>query len=209
MGPAPRNRRALLSLACVAVLAGEGAAGCAGPGNFVWVNDLPAAATAPLPDGDYVIRDGDVVNIRVLTQEPLSTKARVRSDGRIAMPAIGDIDVRGKRPSVVKAEIEPRLKDYVNAASVTVTVEEFQPITVAVLGEVARAGSYPFDPRASLAQVLATAGGLNEYASKDGVYVVRTTPQPLRVRFTYEDVTRGDPRSAAFPLHHGDLVVVE
>ena len=70
--------------------------GCAGPGNFVWVNDLPPAATAPSPDGDYVIRDGDLVNIKVLTQEPLSTRARVRSDGRIAMPAIGDVEVRGK-----------------------------------------------------------------------------------------------------------------
>jgi polysaccharide export outer membrane protein len=183
--------------------------GCAGPGNFVWVNDLPAAATAPSSDSDYVIRDGDLVNIKVLTQEPLSTRARVRSDGRIAMPAIGDIEVRGKRPSAVKAEIEPRLKDYVNAANVTVTVEEFQPITVNVLGEVTRPGSYPFDPRATLAQVLATAGGLNDYASRDSIFLVRATPQPMRVRFTWEDVTRGEPRSTTFPLRHGDLVVVE
>jgi polysaccharide export outer membrane protein len=155
------------------------------------------------------VRDGDVLNVRVFNQDALSTRARVRSDGRIAMPAIGDIEVRGKRPSSLKAELEARLKDYVNAPSVTVTVDEFQPITVAVLGEVARPGTFPSDPHATIAQILAAAGGLTEYASRDSIYVVRAAPAPLRIRFTYDDVSRGEPRTAAFSLRQGDLVVVE
>jgi polysaccharide export outer membrane protein len=149
------------------------------------------------------------LNIRVFNQEALSTKAKVRSDGRIAVPALGDIDVRGKSPAKLKAELEARLKDYVNAPSVTVTVEEFQPIVVSVLGEVTKAGSYPLDPRATLAQVLATAGGLTEFASRDSIFVVRAGPPAVRVRFTYEDVSRGAQPSAGFVLHDGDLVVVE
>ena len=125
------------------------------------------------------------------------------------MPALGDIDVRGKRPTALKGELEARLKDYVNPPSVTVTVEEFQPITISVLGEVTRQGAYPFDPRASLATVLATAGGITEFASRDGIYVVRRGARPLRVRFTFDDVRRGDPRTATFSLQNGDLVVVE
>jgi hypothetical protein len=31
----------------------------------------------------------------------------------------------------------------------------------------------------------------------------------MRVRFTYEDVSRGSPPSTGFVLHDGDLVVVE
>jgi polysaccharide export outer membrane protein len=156
-----------------------------------------------------VIRDGDTLNIRVFNQEALSTKAKVRSDGRIAMPALGDIDVRGKHPATIKAELEGRLKDYVNAPSVTVTVEEFQPIIVSVLGEVTKAGSFPLDPRATVAQVLANAGGLTEFASRDNIFVVRAGPPAVRVRFTYEDVSRGSPTSTGFVLHDGDLVVVE
>ncbi len=206
---APGAPGALAALATLGALAAL-ASGCAGAGNFVWVNDLPAAATAGAgAEAEYLIREGDVVSIRVLGQEPFSTKARVRSDGRVAFPAIGDVEVRGKRPTAVKGEIEARLKDYVVAANVTVTVEEFQPITVSVLGEVSRPGSYPLDVRATLAQVLATAGGLNEFASRDSIFVVRGGPQPLRVRFTYEDVSRGDARTASFPLRHGDLVVIE
>jgi len=191
----------------VAVLFANG--GCAGPGSYVWVSDLPPDLTSRPSEQGYLIRDGDVVSVRVFNQDALSTRAKVRSDGRIAMPVLGDVEVRGRKPSALKGELEARLKDYVNAPSVTVSVEEFQPITVSVLGEVTKAGSFALDPRASLAQVLANAGGLTDYASKDRIFVVRTLPKPLRVRFTYDDVTRGIAPSSGFVLHDGDLVVVE
>jgi polysaccharide export outer membrane protein len=193
----------------LAVLVSVCAFACSSSGQYVWVSELPADYMTRAPDQGYVIRDGDTLNIRVFNQDALSTRAKVRSDGRIALPAIGDLDVRGKRPSAVKAELEARLKDYVNAPSVTVTVEEFQPIVVSVLGEVTKSGSYPLDPRATLAQVLASAGGLTEFASRDSIYVVRAGPPAVRVRFTYDDVSRGTPASAGFILRDGDLVVVE
>src|SRR5262245_60001015 len=100
--------------------------GCASPGAYVWVKDLPPAYVVRPPAADYLVSDGDTVSIRVFNQDSLSTRAKIRRDGRIAMPVLGDIEVRGKRPSALKAEIEARLRDYVNAPSVTVTVEEFQ-----------------------------------------------------------------------------------
>lgn len=203
-GFVPRSISGFGFAAGVALL---GLAGCAGPGRYIWVTDLPP--TAVRSSDDYLIREGDVVNIRVFNQEPMSTRARVRSDGRIAMPVLGDIEVRDQRPSAVKAELERRLKDYVNAPSVTVTVEESQPISVAVLGEVVHAGVFPIDPRATIGYVLAHAGGLTEYASRDRIFVVRRDPQPMRIRFTYDSVRRGEPHAAAFVLHQGDLVVVE
>jgi polysaccharide export outer membrane protein len=183
-------------------------AACGNVGTYVWVREL-RTENATAPETEYLVRDGDVLNVRVFNQEPMSTRARVRSDGRIAMPVLGDVDVRGKRPSSLKAELEARMKDIVNAPSVTVTIEEFQPITVFALGEVGHPGSFPVDPRATIAQVLAVAGGLTDFASRDRIFVVRRAPQTLRVRFTYEDITRGDPHSTAFAFRQGDLVVVE
>lgn len=200
--------RSLYVTALLLGLLSSAPCGCASSGNFVWVQDLPPDAFVQ-PEKEYLIRDGDLVSIRVFGQDPLSTRARVRSDGRIAMPAIGDVDVRGKRPSALRAELEARLKDYVNSPSVTVTVEEFQPINVSVLGEVQKQGIYAVDPRSTVAQVLAMGGGLTDYASRSGIYVVRKSPHPMRVRFTYDDVRRGDPRSQNFTLQAGDLLVVE
>ncbi len=186
-----------------------GLAACSSPGQFVWVAQLPAQYTARPSEKDYRIRDGDMLNVKVFNQEAMSTRERVRSDGRVALPALGDVDVRGKRPADLKQQLEEKLKGYVNAPSVTVSIEEFQPIQVSVLGEVTHPGSFALDPRATVAQVLASAGGLTDYASRDGIYVVRAGPPPLRVRFTYEDLSRGIPPSQAFVLQDGDLVVVE
>jgi polysaccharide biosynthesis/export protein len=197
-----------ISPRAIVVLGVLAAAGCGPSGSYVWVSELPREY-AIRPGGDYLIGDGDTVNVRVFNQEALSTRAKVRSDGRLAMPALGDVEVRGKRPSALKAELEARLKDYVNAPSVTVTVEEFQPIVVAVLGEVAHPGSFPVDPRASVAHVLATAGGLTDYASRDRIFVIRTAPRPMRVRFTYAELAQGSPAAAGFAMHGGDLMVVE
>jgi polysaccharide export outer membrane protein len=182
---------------------------CSGTGSFVWVDQLPAGYTTRPNEERYLIRAGDMLSIRVFNQEPLSTRAKVRTDGRIAMPALGDIDVRGKLPSQLKTELEASLKGYVNAPSVTVTVEDVQPIVVSVLGEVQKSGVFPLDPRATLAQVLAAAGGLTDYASRDRIFVVRSGAQPLRVRFTWEDISRGSSKAAGFVLGDGDLVVVE
>lgn len=178
---------------------------CSSAGSFVWVSQVPPEVA----ESGVVIRDGDTVSIRVFNQEALSTRAKVRTDGRIAMPVLGDIDVRGRRPSAIREDLEKRLKDYVNAPTVTVSLDEVQPITVSVLGEVTKAGSFPLDPRATVAQALASAGGLTDFATKDRIFVVRARKTPLRVRFTYEDISRGDAASARFLLQDGDLVVVE
>jgi polysaccharide export outer membrane protein len=180
---------------------------CAGPGQFIWISDLPASAIGE--GSEYTIRDGDTLEVRVYGQDQLTTHARVRSDGRIAMLFVGDVDVRGKHPSALKTELEARLKDYVNGPVVSVNVVESQLITVSVLGEVGRAGVFPVDPRVTLAQILALAGGLTDYATRDRIFVVRAAPTPMRVRFKYNDVSRGEARTAAFALHQGDLVVVE
>jgi polysaccharide export outer membrane protein len=158
---------------------------------------------------DFVIQDGDGLDIRVFSQEAMSTHARVRNDGRIAMPVLGDIEVRGKRPADVKSELEARLKDYVNTPSVTVTVAEFRPFNVVALGEVARQGVIALDHYATLAEVIALAGGLTDYASRSQLFVVRTTPERLRARFTFDELLRGDPRVASFVLRPGDLIVAE
>lgn len=196
--------RTLREWVVVAVVA-LASTGCASQGKYVWVDAVPPD---PPTAREYVIQNGDLLEIRVLTQDAMTTKARVRSDGRIAMPLLGDVEVRGKRPSALRAELEARLKDYLVAPSVTVSVEEARPVTVSVLGEVGHPGVVTVDWNGTVAEALAAAGGLTDYASRDGIYVVRANP-PMRVRFTYRAITRGEGRAPTFALHAGDVVVVE
>jgi polysaccharide export outer membrane protein len=193
-------------LAAIALVGSIAAlSGCAGTGNYVWFSALPAEDSS----SEYIINVGDVVNVRVLGHDDMLTKARVRADGRIAVPIIGEVEARGKRPSALRTEIEARLKDFLVMPSVTLNIDETLAVSIAVLGEVIHPGVFPIDPSMSLAQVLALSGGVNDFASRDRIFVVRTSPKAERIRFTYEAVLRNDNHAAAFRLHPGDFVVVE
>jgi len=195
-----------LRLTGLGLLVTSGTVGCAA-GEYVWFQQLPSDTTRAT--NEYVIGVGDVVSIRVLGHEEMSVKERVRSDGRMALLLIGDVEARGKRPSALKAELEGRLKDYIVSPSVVVNIDEVQPTTVLILGEVTKPGAYPLDQDPRLAHALALGGGLTEYASRSAIFVVREQPRPIRIRFTYEAISRNVGGAADFELHRGDLVEVE
>jgi polysaccharide biosynthesis/export protein len=210
--PSRQVTTALAAAALVSLL------GC-GSGRYVWIDDVKAPRAA----GEYVIAPGDLVSVRVFNQESMSTRVRVRSDGKIAVPLVGDVEAAGKTPAALSRELAGRFKEYVVSPMVTTTVEETQPTSVSVLGEVTHAGIYTLDASAGVLQALAAAGGFTEYASRDAIYVVRRAPVPLidggspdgaaeappRVRFTFSSLVQGGGRAAAFRLHAGDVVVVE
>ncbi len=188
----------------LAALLFAGMLGCSGGGQYVWVNQLPLDQTA---DG-YVISVGDLLNVRVYNQENLSTHARVRSDGKIAMPLIGEVEVRGKPPATVSKELEVKLKEFMVSPTVMITVEETPPTSVTVLGQVVHPGIYTVDSTSGVLQALAVAGGFNDYASRGSIYVMRRSPVQ-RVRFTFADLTHVEGPSATFRIRTGDVVVVE
>jgi len=180
---------------------------CSGPGQYVWLDQLPQDRL--MAGNEYLIEVGDVVSIRVLGHDEMTVRERVRSDGRLALLLIGEVSVAGKRPGALRAELEGRLKDFIVSPSVVVNIDESQPPTVLLLGEVTRPGGYPLEHDLRLAHALALGGGLTEYASRSSIYVVRDRPTPMRIRFTYEAVTRNVGRAGDFQLHPGDVVEVE
>jgi polysaccharide export outer membrane protein len=181
--------------------------GCAGPGEFVWFQQMPQEAA--IASNEYIIGVGDIVSIRVLGHDEMTLRQKVRTDGRLALLLIGDVEAKGKRPSALKAELEGRLKDYIVSPSVVVNVDDTQPMTILLLGEVAHPGAFPLDPDRRLAHALALGGGLSEFASRNGIFVVREEPKRMRIRFTYESIYRNLGGAGDFVLHRGDVVEVE
>jgi polysaccharide export outer membrane protein len=136
----------------------------------------------------------------------------VRSDGKVSLPMVNDVVAAGKTPSSLGAELQVRLKEYINTPVVTVSLEEMRPLLISVLGEVARPGVVTLDPGSGVLQGLAAAGGLTDFANKDGLFVLRKMPgeaAPSRIRFTWDSLTRGEGKGARFALVPGDIVVAE
>jgi polysaccharide export outer membrane protein len=189
-------------------------AACAADRPYVWVDQLQ---DRPLADAaEYRIAVGDVLGVRVWNQESMSTaRARVRDDGKISIPFLQDVEVVGLTPGELGSRLQVKLKAYVVSPVVTVTLEERAPIRVSVLGEVRTPGAYEVQPGAGVLSALAAAGGLTEYARRDGIYVLRTTSasdagaSPGRIRFRWDDLSSGTRPAATFRVRPGDVVVVE
>jgi polysaccharide export outer membrane protein len=203
-----RNVNALVLL--IAVIGTSSA--CKSVGEYVWVDDIPPT---PRPvEHDYIISKGDLISVRVWGQETMSARTRVRADGKISLPFLNDVDAAGVPPTFLARQLEVALKGFLANPIVTVSLEERRLLSVPVLGEVVRKGTYDLEPGANVLQALAAAGGLGEFASHDRVFVLRPSAAgdsspASRIRFDYDLLTRGTGRGPAFRLQAGDMVVVE
>lgn len=205
----PRARHSSLvaraaARACILSLAV--AAGCATAPPYTWVDDLSAQAFEPAP---YRINVGDLISVSVWNQANLSAEARVRPDGMVTLPLLGDIPVAGLTPPSCAAQVQRRLDGLVLEPKVTVSLREAKTPAVSVVGEVRQVGEYPLNGADNVVQILARAGGLTEFAQPDHIYVLRREPKPLRVRFTYNQLTQGIGRALSFRLRDGDILIVE
>jgi polysaccharide export outer membrane protein len=135
----------------------------------------------------------------------MSTRGKVRPEGTLALPLLGEYPVAGKHPSVLAAELQKRLAPYVASPHVTVVVEE-SPVRLTVIGELRRNGVLKMEWPVTLVDALAEAGGLTEFADESAIFVLRGD---RRIRFEYEDVVRGTAHARAFFLQTGDVIVVE
>lgn len=194
--------RMILSVGVAALM------GCGSTGAFQWVTEVPATTQAKTGEDDFVMKEGDIVHVRVYKDDSITTDQRVRPDGKVTVPFAGEFMARGKKPAALGREIETRLKGVLVAPNVTVTVEPAAQINVSVLGQVRNAGAFQLDVDANVLQALASAGGLNDYAREDYIFVLRRSLDK-RVRFRYADLKNGDKSSIGFGLQTGDVVVVE
>jgi polysaccharide biosynthesis/export protein len=205
MGSAPALRGgALMSIALASLVGG---ASCAGPGQFVWVEQYrdPEANKQP----SYVLAPGDTVQVKVFGQEGMGATTRVRTDGKITLPFLNDVQAEGYEPSVLAQQIQARLKDFINEPVVTVSVESAREMQVLLVGEVQRPGLTPLPAGAGVLAGLLAAGGLTDFANEEMIFVVRRAPQPARIRFTYESLIKPSGPATVFKLKSGDLIEVK
>src|SRR4030042_6590444 len=93
---------------------------------------IPGAAFAAADD--YVIGDGDTLQISVWGSPELSSGANVRPDGKITLPAIGDVVASGFAPEDLSKKLSEKLETVVKKAIVTVTVTGITNNKVYVFG---------------------------------------------------------------------------
>lgn len=168
-------------------------------------------ATTPAPhDNSFIIGAGDVLAVNVWKEPDISRSVPVRSDGKISLSLIGDVQAEGLTPLKLEQSIADKLKNYISEPSVTVIVQQINSEKFNVLGMVARPGSYPLTSASTVLDAIAIAGGFRDFAKKKSIYVLRQNPDGTQTRlpFNYKDVIKGQKLTENVKLRPRDTIVV-
>lgn len=127
---------------------------------------------------DYIIGEGDVLQITVYDHPDLATTARVSAEGTILFPLIGRVKVADLTTSNISKTISGLLADgYVVDPQVSVFIREFRSQKATIIGQVNVPGLYNLQGYTTFLEILSKAGGLTKDAS-DKAIVKRQPDSP-------------------------------
>ncbi len=154
-----------------------------------------------------------MLEVTVFGNEDLSRIPTVQTDGSIALPLLGTVQVAGLTVGEVQRKVTNLLaKDYLVNPQVEVKVREYQSQFVSVVGEVNQPGRKPLRGRTRLVDILIDAGGFTTRASGE-VLIARTDGafeggrKTLAVRISNSATPSAqDMINLELPLRNGDIV---
>ena len=158
-----------------------------------------------------MIGNDDILAINVWKEPDVSRPAvPVRSDGKISLPLVGEVQAAGRTPLKLKQEIATKLKNYIAEPEVTVMVQQINSQKFNILGMVNRPGSYPISNSATVLDAVAIAGGFKDFAKQKAIYVLRQNPggTQARLAFNYKEVVKGKNAAQNIKLQPRDTIVV-
>lgn len=141
------------------------------------------ATTAAAPARDEavqaVLKNGDVVRLRIYREPELSGEFEVDERGVVSLPKLGPQSVGDQPPSAVRERVMSLYARVLRDPSIEITFLR----RVQVLGAVRTPGLYKVAPTATVADVLALAGGATNEGRHDYVEL-RRNGERLRSHLT-------------------------
>jgi polysaccharide export outer membrane protein len=172
----------------------------------------PSEVTASKPhDNSFVIGNDDILTINVWKEPDVSQKAiPVRTDGKISLPLVGEVQATGRTPLKLEQEIAAKLKNYISEPEVTVIVQQINSQKFNILGQVNKPGSYLITNSDTVLDAIAVAGGFRDFAKQKSIYVLRQNADgsQTRIPFNYKEVVKGQNPGQNIKLQPRDTIVV-
>jgi len=169
----------------------------------------PTSAVALAPPSDYVIGPDDQLSVVFWHDKELSAEVIVRPDGKISLPLLNDVQASGLTPEQLRVNVTEAAKRFVEDPTASIVVKQINSRKVFITGEVEKPGTYPLTGPTTVLQLIATAGGVKEYADKEKIVVLRSEDgRQVGYRFNYKEVVQQKNPKQNITLKPGDTVVV-
>jgi polysaccharide export outer membrane protein len=158
----------------------------------------------------YIISAGDQLDIKFFYNSELNESMTVRSDGRISLQLVGELDCVGMSPAQLSTQIKEKFAPILVRPDVTVIVRVSSGYRVFVDGEVKMPGVYDIIGPKTIRHSLAQAGGVLDTARTNEILVIRQRKdqEPLVVAVNLESINSGADFSQNIVLSPYDIVYV-
>ena len=159
-----RGSRVVFGVRAFLVLTALACGGCQSP--------LPPLPNPPGPHTPVRLSPGDVIKVAYADETIPDQTQKIRSDGKVSLPLIGEVMATGKRPIDFQHELVNRYEGKLENSEVLVTLEN-GTATVTVSGFANKPAIYSFDRPTTVYQVIMEAGGVSDYGSASNIHLTR------------------------------------
>jgi polysaccharide biosynthesis/export protein len=175
------------------------------------VSNMPRTETSKRTNvpADYRIGAGDVILVSVWREPDASQEVTVRSDGKVSLPLVKEVELAGLTPSEAERMLSQSFERMIPGADVTLIIRAVNSRKVYLVGAVRTVGSMNMTSTLTVLQAIAQAGGLTDFAKKKNIYILRQEGgKQVRLAFNYEAVVKGERMEQNITLQPDDTIIV-
>src|SRR5580704_124253 len=175
------------------VMAGCESGGSLGPISPAEQQALIESAATTSPN----LHPGEKIRVIVFGEDRLSGEFEIDPAGFVSLPLAGTIKAAGLSKQQLERDLYKKFSgEYLRNPRVTVDIVSFRPFYI--MGEVAKAGEYPFKSGLNVMSAIAIAGGTTYRANRSTVFI----------QHIGENGFREYPLLPTIPVSPGDLIRV-
>jgi polysaccharide export outer membrane protein len=165
------------------------------------------------PISDYVLQAQDLIKVEVFQEPDMERQVRLSQDGKVTLPLIGTVELRGKTIQQAQDLIRKLYdRDYLVNPQINVLVLEYAKHDVNVLGQVEKAGAIeiPSDKPLKLLDAIALAGGFTRLADRKHISLTRlgTDGKTATSEVNADAILQSRSSDEDLQLKEGDVVFV-
>ena len=155
---------------------------------------------------NYVLGAGDQVSVDIYGASQRSVDCTVSPDGDIVIEGYGPIRVGGLSVAAAKAKLRATLGSRYQSSRINLSLGQTRTVSINVMGEVKKPGTYTLSAFASVFNALYMAGGTNDIGTLRNIKIYRNN-RLVSVCDIYDYILNGK-MTGNVRLHDGDVIIV-
>jgi polysaccharide export outer membrane protein len=168
---------------------------------------LPPLPNPPGPNTAVRLSPGDVIKLSFAEESDLDQAQKIRRDGKVSLPLIGEVTAAGKRVIDFQRELTRRYEGQLDNPEVLVTLESGST-SVIISGFANKPGKYVFDRPTTVYQAIMEAGGVSDYGSLSNIHLTRIINGVQRTEsINLRPNIRGEPIYPEY-VQDGDVIYI-